>query len=155
MRKNIILLFSLICILNSGCTTATLPGDAGLASSMIGGVGAVSGYLLGKEIDDSNTSKLAGGAIGLVLAQQAFEMNKEADTRKVVEAYEQGKREARVEASNAYWRAVTGADGHEYVDPTEKTKTIHYRQIQYDPHVSQGVIYGASYSPAEMTIRGQ
>ena len=146
--------FLLVSVLFSGCTTATFPGDAGLASSMAGGVGAVAGYLIGQEIDDSSTSKLAGGAVGLVLAQQTYEMNKEADKRKVIEAYEQGKREARVEASNAYWRSVTGADGSEYVDITKKTKNQHLRQIQYDPHVSQGVVYGASYAPAEMSIRG-
>lgn len=155
MKKLLILvnLLSLICL--CGCSTATFPTDAGIASSMIGGVGAVSGYLIGQEIDDSSTSKLMGGAVGMVLAQQAYEMNRDADKRKVVEAYEQGKREARVEASNAYWRSVTGADGSEYMAATDGAKKQHLRQIQYDPHVSQGVVYGATYHPSEMTIRGQ
>lgn len=139
----------------AACDTASMPTFENSGSSLASGFGGVGGYLVGKAIDNSDTSKIAGTAIGLVAAQQLYQSAENGNKRKIVEAYEQGKREARVEASNAYWRAVTGANGEEYYAARNGGKDIHYRQIQYDPHVSQGVIYGADYAPEDMVIRGQ
>lgn len=113
------------------------------------------GFMIGKAIDDSDEAKLAGTAVGIIAAQQLYEMTKKGDQQKIAEAYEQGKREARTEASNSYWRSVTGADGSEFYAAQQNGKNKHLRQIQYDPHVNQGVIYGGSYAPSEMVIRGQ
>lgn len=138
------------------CSGVPSPNANLIASSATSAAGGIGGYLIGDAIDsDSEAVKLGGAAIGLIAAQQLYDMTKEGDTRKITEAYEQGKREARTEASNAYWRSVTGADGSEYAAAQYEGKKLHFRQIQYDPHVNQGVIYGGSYAPEDMTIRGQ
>lgn len=127
-----------------------------LMSGIVTAASGAGGFMVGKAIDkDSDETKLAGTAVGIIAAQQLYEMTKKGDQQKIAEAYEQGKREARTEASNAYWRSVTGADGSEFYASQQDGKNKHLRQIQYDPHVNQGVIYGGSYAPSEMVVRGQ
>ena len=138
------------------CTGVPSPNTNLIASSATSAAGGIGGYLIGEAIDsDSEAVKLGGAAVGLIAAQQIYDMTKEGDSQKITEAYEQGKREARTEASNAYWRSVTGADGSEYTTAQNEGKKLHFRQIQYDPHINQGVIYGGSYAPEDMIIRGQ
>ena len=133
-RIQTLLLCPALCFFLLGCSSTTSPSADLIASEAM---------------------KLGGAAVGIIAAQQIYEATKEGDSRKIAEAYEQGKREARTEASNAYWRSVTGADGSEYYAAQNEGKKLKFRQIQYDPHVSQGAIYGASYAPEDMTIRGQ
>lgn len=123
---------------STGCNTASI------APLAISAAGAAGGYLAGGAIDDSEGAKLGGMAVGLIAASQAYEYLEKGDEQKILEAYEQGKREARTEASNAYWRAVTGADGSEYF--AEQNKGLKIRQIQWDTHVTKGVVYGAIYT---------
>lgn len=52
--------------------------------------------------------------VGLIATSQAYEYMETGNEQKIMEAYEQGKHEARIEVSNSYWRAVTSADGFEY-----------------------------------------
>ena len=139
----------------SGCGSYTAPSSDMLMGGVATAASGAGGFMIGKAIDDSDEAKLAGTAVGLIAAQQLYEMTKKGDQQKIAEAYEQGKREARTEASNSYWRSVTGADGSEFYAAQQDGKNKHLRQIQYDPHVNQGVIYGGSYAPSEMVIRGQ
>ena len=120
-----------------GCSTASF---APLAVSAAGTAG---GYLAGGAIDDSEGAKLGGMAVGLIAASQAYEYLDTSDEKKIQEAYEQGRREARREVSNAYWREAIGADGAEYEQSrSEGAKT---RQISRDPHINGGIVYGAEY----------
>ena len=126
----------------SGCVSTS-----SIAPLAIAAAGAAGGYLTGGAIDDSDGAKIAGMAVGLIAASQAYEYLDKSGEQKVLEAYEQGKREARVEASTAYWNAITGADGSEFRATNDSSKKL--RQVDRDPHVTEGVIYGARYISAE------
>lgn len=138
------LVASMLLIALAGCNTASI------APLAISAAGAAGGYLAGGAIDDSEGAKLGGMAVGLIAASQAYEYLDKGDGQKILEAYEQGKREARTETSNAYWRAVTGADGSEYNEAADAASNLKYRQIQYDPHATEGVVYGSSYVPKDV-----
>ena len=75
-------------------------------------------------------------AVGIIAASQAYEYYEHGNDKRIVEAYEQGKREARTEVSNSYWRAVTGADGSEY--HAEQNTALKLRLINRDPHATEG-----------------
>ena len=137
-RIQTLLLCPALCFFLLGCSSTTSPSADLIASGATSAIGGVGGYMVGKAIDsDSEAMKLGGAAVGIIAAQQIYEATKEGDSRKIAEAYEQGKREARTEASNAYWRSVTGADGSEYYAAQNEGKKLKFRQIQYDPHVQR------------------
>lgn len=132
----------------AGCNTASV------APLAIATAGAAGGYLAGGAIDDSDGAKIGGMAVGLIAASQAYEYMETGNEQKIVEAYEQGKREARIEVSNSYWRAVTSADGTEYHTAQEGEKKL--RLIDRDPHVTEGIIYGARFIDKNtMQTRGE
>lgn len=125
---------SLVSVVLAGCNTASI------APLAISAAGAAGGYLAGGAISDSEGAKIGGMAVGLIAASQAYEYLENNGEKAIREAYEQGKREARTEVSNAYWREAIGADGSEYEKSREQNCKI--RLMKREPHIYKGTIYG-------------
>ena len=96
--------------------------------------------MAGGAISDSEGAKIGGMAAGLIAASQAYGYLENNGEKAIREAYEQGKREARTEISNAYWHEAIGADGSEYEKSRKQSCKI--RLIKRKPHIYKGAIYG-------------
>lgn len=133
--KNLIILIPII-VLGFGCSSYRGNYLAPIA-------GAASGYLVGEQIDEGTAGRMGGAIVGMVAAQRLNEKMQETRDQQLAEAYQQGKREARLETANEFWREKTYAEGdHPNLKDRESQRT---RQIQHEPRMVEGVNYGASY----------
>ena len=138
-------LLALACV-SSGCALSRGPAAALGAGALIGGaVGQSVG--IGQAFSGAGNSAdaMTGAVIGVVVANEASKAVRTTDER-LKDAYQQGQRDARVEASAEYWNEATYADGSH--PSLQKTKGK-VRQVQSDTRYIEGVKQGAYYVPQE------
>lgn len=95
----------LISILQTGCSTLSL------REGIFTGAGAGGGTAIAGAIDDSPESRITGAVLGGVagLAAERYLSNREEE--KLLEAYNQGRRDATVEAMNDLWDSRVNPNG--------------------------------------------
>lgn len=123
----------------TGCSSMPAGDPVGY---LVGGVG---GAGVGRAISDEKWAPAAGAAAGLI-GYAAYAELAYPPEQKVFEAYEQGKREARVEASKEFWVNETDGNGYLYEQLVQdgKKPNNRLRQIQ-EPQFIEGVSYGGIY----------
>lgn len=97
----------------NGCVTS--PVDTGKASAvdpamlLVTGAGAAGGALIGDQIAPGGAGAALGGGIGAVSAGVLAGAAVQYSNRQKAEAFERGKRAARVEVMEQYWQEQTEA----------------------------------------------
>jgi hypothetical protein len=142
-RPIILILSALIASLGSGCGSTAGDNAASMTNSLLpAAIGGVLGGVGGDAMFDSTSGAIGGAVVGMIAAAKTAEYLKQDSQQLISEAYEQGRREARVEASNEFWDDRTFADGS-HPDITGEESTL--RQIQYDARFTESVRYGSTY----------
>jgi len=140
-----------LAVLLGGCASSPLQvaKTAETGSELVGtAVGttlsAGAGYLVGGVIKDSDASRAIGAATGAAIYLTNSEVKRGEKAKTLAEAYEEGRREGRLEAAKEYWDEVTDANG-DLVRDAQRQKKTHVRQIQYDSRYVEGVNVGGGY----------
>lgn len=141
MKKLCILGLLSAMLLGSGCSYTPKGNPVGYV------LGAGGGALLGSQVSDEKWAPAAGAAAGL-LAYAAYSELSQPSNQKLMEAYEQGKREARTETSREFWINETDGNGVYFEAQKEANAnpegTVKTRVMQEQRYI-EGVNYGAVY----------
>lgn len=144
MNKIIRLSLLSVCVsFLAGCSSMPKGDPVGYLLGGAGGAG------IGRLVSDEKWAPAAGAAGGLIAYAAYAELTRPSD-QDIWEAYEQGKREARVEVSREFWINETDGDGFLYEKLREEQggRTNRLRQIQ-EPQFIEGVSYGGVYQYPE------
>lgn len=142
-----ILLASVALVALSGCASSRSPlqgrvntsvtggNGATLATSAAIGAGAAAALAPGK---NRAGAAAVGGAVGLITGALVGNHNSRQDAEAEAEAYERGRRDARVEVMQKYWKDQTlspedGADSDQKAAP---------RAVDYPAGTYEGIKYG-------------
>lgn len=143
MRYVLVLLcVSLLAGCSSNSGTASDSPTGGSSSDLIAMAGgSLAGGSISKMLGGSKTEIVAGTLVGGTLAYAANNYLTQDSNQRIIGAYEQGQRDARVKGSTDWWDGATGADGREFAlsgsAPRASVKLIQ------ESGLVDGVSYGA------------
>lgn len=146
----------LLCVASvtlSGCVTSPIntgkksPMDAGTLLTMA--VGGAAGGFIGNELAPGGLGAAAGTGIGLLGAAILSDAASQYTERQKAEAYESGKRAARLEVMEQYWYdQTTSYNPNAGKDISAGNRPI--RDLRYDSMISEGVRLDSSFRPVSV-----
>lgn len=146
-----ILPISVFCLVFvSGCVTS--PIDSGAQSSALSpgslvamAVGGGAGGLIGNQIAPGGLGAAVGTGVGMIGAAALVQASAQYNARQKAEAYERGKRSARVEVMEQYWYDQTSSYDPKAGKSADSSRPT--RDIKYDAGVYEGVKLDQNFRP--------